>query len=275
MGVLTATWRTWVKGESVTPAKLNTPITIDITSSVGNYIYGLELSNNSTDSDHDIDISAGQALDSTNSDVIILGAFTKQLDGGWTQGTNQGGLDTGSIAADTWYHMYAIAKPDGLADAIFSTNATTPSLPAGYTLFRRIGSVLTDSSANIVQFFQNGDIFHYNTPRLDIDVTAGALFDASDTLPSTPLGIETIANVSVNGSVGSGSVAGSQVVLYPEIYGSVAYWDAGIGNSAGTFGCTKQLFVNSSQQVRRKCNFTTGSLTYTVYVNYYIDARGK
>jgi len=65
-----------------------------------------------------------------------------------TLGVN--GLDVGAVAASTWYHAYAIAKPDGSKAFIASLSSTGPSFTnaAGYTKWVRIGAFRTDGTAN-------------------------------------------------------------------------------------------------------------------------------
>ena len=61
-----------------------------------------------------------------------------------TNGAN--GLDTGSLAADTWYYVFVIQGTSGVA-GLMSTS-TTPTLPSGYDdAKRRVGMVRTNSSA--------------------------------------------------------------------------------------------------------------------------------
>jgi len=52
-------------------------------------------------------------------------------------------LDTGTIAIDTWYAIWAIAKADGTTAALASASFTAPALPTGYTYKARIGAVQT------------------------------------------------------------------------------------------------------------------------------------
>jgi hypothetical protein len=75
-----------------------------------------------------------------------------------------GGLDTGSVAASTWYTTWLIANPSSkLLSCMFSTSATAPVMPANYTFRMRAGSAATDASANkcLYRFNTNGRIFHY------------------------------------------------------------------------------------------------------------------
>lgn len=67
------------------------------------------------------------------------------------------GLDTGVIAQASWYHVYAIGKPDGTSSLLASLNATTPALPSGYTWKRRLGALRTNAaSATLVSTYQVG-----------------------------------------------------------------------------------------------------------------------
>ncbi len=135
------------------------------------HIYGLTLSNNSTDASNDIDIAAGEVASSDTAPVLITLAsgITKRLDAAWAVGTGNGGLDTGSIA-DTTYHLWLIQRSDtGVVDALFSTSATSPTMPTSYDRKRRIGAILRVSGA-IVAFTQIGDEFIRSAAILDVDV---------------------------------------------------------------------------------------------------------
>lgn len=58
------------------------------------------------------------------------------------------GLDTGSEASNTWYHIWAIGKADGTQDCLLSASATAPTLPSGYTYKCYLGAVRNNSSGN-------------------------------------------------------------------------------------------------------------------------------
>jgi len=117
-------------------------------------------------------VAAGEAADSTAAVYLTLAASIGKTTGAWAVGTGNGGLDTGTIANNTWYHFFLIRRPDtGVVDVLFSLSATSPTLPANYTQFRRIGSGRTNGSAQWTRFFQDGDLFQWETPTLDVDVT--------------------------------------------------------------------------------------------------------
>lgn len=137
------------------------------------YLAGFTLSNSTSgetpDADHDIDIAAGECRDSTHTaNIVLASSMTKQLDASWAAGDFKGGLDGGEVQADTWYHVFVIKNPTSAAvDVLFSTSATAPTLPNGYTKFRRIGSVRTDASANILAFKQYGNKFIWVDPPVN------------------------------------------------------------------------------------------------------------
>lgn len=136
------------------------------------YKYGLTISNG-TDTAHDIDVAVGVARSEQDSENMnLVTAITKQIDATWAAGDDAGGLFTGTVANSTWYHVFLIKKDsDGSIDAGFDTSFTAANIPTGYTAYRRIGSVLTDGSANILQFSQKQDMFLWLDPPQDFSST--------------------------------------------------------------------------------------------------------
>jgi hypothetical protein len=107
------------------------------------------------------------------------------------------GLDTGSLANNTFYAVYAIGDSFGVnaGSAIISADLSSPLLPGGYDMYFRIGYVKTDGSAEFLPFRQDGaglDRWMWYDAAIATDITAGssatfAAVDASDGLPaSTP-----------------------------------------------------------------------------------------
>ncbi len=123
---------------------------------------------NGTDTDHDIDFTAGNFNFDDGSGQAVATALTKQIDAAWVVGNNVGGLDTGTVTADATYYLFAIYNPTlTISDYLFSTSATSPTLPSGYTKKKRIASLLTDGAGDIrngtYTFFNDGSYkFIYN-----------------------------------------------------------------------------------------------------------------
>jgi len=233
------------------------------------YLFGLTLSNG-TDTVNDINISAGKCRDELDTATIVLTAITKQLDSAWAAGTNAGGRSSASLADGTW-HVFAIAKADGTADVLFHTALDPTSvLPSGYTVYRRIGSIVR--STTILQFSQFGDEFLLTTAVTDSFVVPTS---AAFRTVTVPLGIKVYAKMRVGFSslINSG---GSVRVSSPD-EGDAAP-NSGVSDvlaSATTYANAATLAVrtNTSAQVR----VIGGSATNTYIIGSYgwVDHRGR
>ena len=159
---------------------------------------------NGTDTSHDIDFTAGNFDFDDQSGQATLSAITKQIDAAWAEGTNAGGLDTGTVAADTFYYLFAIYNPTTqTSDALFSASKTSPTLPSGYTKKKYVGCVLTSGSANIVGFRQVGNRFYYSSRFFDIPSGTAPTSPTNKTLTAPP---NTLAMTTTHYVHGSGSI---------------------------------------------------------------------
>src|SRR5438045_2280633 len=127
--------------------KLNADLdTLD--SALAGVLYGCTLS--AAGATATFGIAAGTA-----SGMVLASAYTKTT-AAWAVGTALGALDTGAIANNTWYHAFLIERTDtGVVDVLISLSPTAPTMPASYTIKRRIGSMKTDGSAQWKAFSQN------------------------------------------------------------------------------------------------------------------------
>ncbi len=144
-----------------------------------NFIGGLRLAQ-AADTDHDITIAAGDARDPTDAaDLTLAAAITKQIDAAWVVGTNQGGMDTSTVANTTLYAVWLIKRSDtSVVDALFSTSFSAPTMPASYDYKRLIGAVKTNGSANIIAFVQRGDEFWFTGDVVE-DIDDATITDAT------------------------------------------------------------------------------------------------
>lgn len=134
-----------------------------------------------------ISMASGASRDSTDTNDIILNSSIS------INGANVGanGVDVAAIVLNSFYAVYVIGDSTDYQPVagLLSLNATAPSLPTTYDMYRRVGWVLTDGSANILQFWQYGTgqqrMYYY-------DVGISALSGGSST---------TYANVSLVASV--------------------------------------------------------------------------
>jgi hypothetical protein len=272
------------KGAALTKLRMNAGGTVpewaaDTVSNPGS-LFGLTLSNNGSDATNDIDIATGIAADSTNADTITLAAgLTKRLDAAWAVGTNQGGLDTGSIANAT-YHVYLIKRPDtGVVDAIFSTSASAPTLPTSYTLYRRIGSIVRTGAA-IKAFFQEGDYFYWSVQASDIAANNPGTAAVTATL-TVPVGIRVLAVI--NAGFTDSDTAGAMYFLITALdqtdtTPSATAFIVGHPNEVGgkiTPSTVTQARTNTSGQVRYRISQSDASVTAIIQTLGWIDGRGR
>lgn len=100
-----------------------------------------------------------------------------------TLSTGALGIDTGVVALKKWYYVYVIAKHTTGStgqdiSAVLSLSATSPTLPSGYTFYRRVGCVrTTNASATLAQMYQVGSSntreYWFNTTAEMVALTAG------------------------------------------------------------------------------------------------------
>ncbi len=179
-------------GNDLQAAELN-----EVLKSLWNHISGLELSNNSVDADHDLDVAPGACMDSTRTYLMRLPTtMIKQLDIPWAVGSTLGGmLDGVAPVANTWYNVFLFRRDtDGVVDVGFTVLLDpTADLPSGYTAWRLIGSMKTDGTTpgNWLGFSNIGADFRWKSPILDINViTAPGVTPASLHVLRVPIGRE-------------------------------------------------------------------------------------
>jgi len=244
-------------------------------------IYGLTLSNNGSDATNDIDIASGYAADSTGAAVMNLAsAITKRLDAAWAVGTNQGGLDTGSIA-NTTYHVWLIQRSDtSVVDALFSASATSPTMPTNYDRKRRIGSILRESAA-IAAFSQFGDEFRRSASVLDVNVTNPGDAAITRTL-SVPTGVkvDAIINIAFDAGAGSTIVYLSPLDVSDEAASAAAAPLGNIGMTDNADADTRmfgqiRIRTNTSAQIRSRLQGSNATANLFIATLGWIDTRGR
>jgi len=235
------------------------------------WIDGLTLAPNATNPTTQIDIAPGQARDSTNATIMELTAtLTKGLNAAWAAGSGNGGLFSGTVAANTWYHAFLIEKDaDGSIDAGFDTSVAAANRPAGYSRYRRIGSIATDSAASISPFIQWGDVFH--TPQ-STAYSGGQRVMAALTL-AVPPGVRVLPLLSAH--VGVTSSAQGIVTLAPgdDLTLTRRFFEfnatSGNGSGAGVGPPT-----DTSQRIGLEVG-GSGAPSVDLWVNGCIDPRGR
>jgi hypothetical protein len=155
------------------------------------YVNGLRLVSVSTttmtvsqglcrDSTNTNDIKVGLPLNvaatQTGVEPVAAGAGAVTID---VTLSGAGGIDTGTVAASTFYAVHAIGDSYGVnpGSALLSLSLTAPTLPKGYDMFRRIGFIKTDGSSHILAFRQYGvtaDRWMWWDVAIATSITAGS-----------------------------------------------------------------------------------------------------
>ena len=239
-----------------------------------NYISGLTLS--TAGSSATFGIAVGAATDTTSASTMRMSSAYTKTTSAWAVGTAAGSLDTGAIANSTWYHVWLIQRVDtGVVDVLISLSASAPTMPTNYTLKRRIGSMLTNGSAQWVRFFQNGDIFRWETPINDYsprDIT-GAASDITLTA-RVPTGVRVLAYLNGHIQTASGNASFS-IRATDEIYTAASVQIGGFNVSNYADSWNRQIMTNTSGQYIVSNN-GTGSFVYLYFGTLsWVDFRGQ
>lgn len=129
----------------------------------------------------------------TDTGIDITTTIVKSLDSSWAAGDGAGGLDTGTLQANSGYHVFAISGPSG-SDVLISASAVNPVMPSGYDTKLRRGGVITDASKNVRPFIQNGNHFALEVPiALGWGDFSGGAFISKQLI--VPLGVKLRAEI--------------------------------------------------------------------------------
>jgi len=189
--------------------------------------------------------------------------------------TGANGLDSGSLANSTWYHCFAIGKTDGTA-AFFASTSLSPTLPTGYTLKRRFGSVKTNGSAQLIAFKQIGNDFYWAVPVSDYATTpANTATNIALSVPSG-LNVKALVRGSYRYTVPTNTVT---------LYSPIAVTDAGAVTASGYESTTiigsgndisnfaAQIYTDTSRNIRHIASAAAGTLR--VVTEGWVDVRGQ
>lgn len=240
---------------------------------------------NGTDADHDIDFTAGVFQFDDGSGQAVANALTKQIDAAWVEGDNAGGLDTGSVATDTTYHMFAIYNPTtSTSDYLFSTSSSSPTMPSGYTKKKRVGSLITNASSNILVFTQSGKNFYLkNTVQDSLITYASSSYPTTSTLLNltvpTGISVKAIINVDMqtqNNSVGAKAIYISspyQNDITPSISSYSLFNASQGGNENENMATQLNVITNTNGAVRQRGNSANigSSLLTSGWIDFDLD----
>jgi hypothetical protein len=243
---------------------------IDLKKYEGTTLSGYEISNNSTDSNHDIDIAPGFALsDVDDTPINLFTTMTKQLDALFAEGTNQGGLDTGTIGVSTWYYIYAIYNTSTkITDILFSASATDPIMPSNYTHKRRIrGAIYTDGAANILGFYQEDNVFKFLDSHHDLSTTAIGSTSRLTLAVTTPPEMTAIIQCTIEHNLAAYMIVNE--VRQTDVTPSAGKYDLSTNTTNAQSFLRKLLYTDSSSQIAYRG--TDANINFHVHTLGFID----
>jgi hypothetical protein len=238
-----------------------------------NYLSGLTLS--TAGASATFGIAIGQAADAANAIMMALGSAYTKTTSAWALGTGNGAMDTGTVAASTWYHVYLIQRPDTLVtDVLFSLNVSAPTMPANYTRKRRVGSMKTNGSSQWVKFLQIGDEFLWDA--MGSDFSTAALTTSALTIgpANVPTGVKVDARI--RGYFLHASAATALLLTSfdeSDQAVDVHFATAQISVAAQAVNFVAQIRTDTSAQMRARSNAASSTLWFAAYG--WRDDRGK
>lgn len=266
-----------VKGRSTAGAGV--PEDIVLAALLQNYLTGLGLTYASTTT---FTVAAGIAADSTNAVMMPLASALTKSTSAWAVGSGNGGIDTGTIANTTWYHVWLIRRSDtGVMDVLFSTSATAPTMPTNYDAKRRVGMVLTDGSAHFVQWVQDGDRFRWSTPVAAFaTVTNPGTSAVTRTLAGIPTGVRVQADIVVAADGIADQPGGVYVsdLSVADVAADGTTFTIDVYNGSGSInvvGAPHSVMTNTSAQVRTRLQLSGASTHLNITVLGWADRRGR
>ena len=169
-----------------------------------------------------VSVTAGEVLLRSAGGVPKLASAVSLTVDTSTVGAN--GLDTGTLAASTWYAVWVISNGSTTAGLV-SLSSTAPTMPSGYTFKARVGWIRTDGTANKfpLPFLQAGEVVEFQPASgtnltAHVDVASGNASNAAVSLanfmPPTALVFRAKARYAALNNCSVGSTATSQAYSF-------------------------------------------------------------
>ncbi len=113
----------------------------------------LVVANNATTPNSKVDVTVSEIiLKDTSGYPYLASTVSLTLD---ITASGANGLDTGAEANSTWYHIWVISNGTTVV-GLFSTSATAPTMPSGYTYKAYAGAIYNSAGGDLIRISQLG-----------------------------------------------------------------------------------------------------------------------
>lgn len=233
------------------------------------------------DASHDVQVNPGSCWDSlvgNDRSIELPAAIVKQIDAAWTEGTNAGGMATGSVANDTLYYVILIDEDAGTGvDVMFDVSASGANAPTGWTARRVIWHVITDGSADILDYRQTGDRCVLGVPPLDVNDTTGTLFVHGTGTLTAPPGVLAFITAQFVAD-GCTSLAGKLRATGSADSGNDCFLQDSAGDATRALGGYFEIALDASSQMQYSLGASGGSAAWAqvaIWTRGWNDPRGR
>lgn len=160
------------------------------------------------------------------------------------------------------------------------TGIPGPQMPTSYDRFRRIGSIVR-TGGSIKAFFQDGDVFQWAVPVLDVNATNPGTAAVTRTL-TLPTGIRVRARGSVTASGVNAQTPGA--VYLSDLITTDTAAAAATAQSISSYvdtvtnlnnGGFFEVVANRSAQIRSRIQISDAGVTIFIQTHSWVDARGR
>lgn len=203
---------------------------------------GLYIANNATNPNYQVDIDAAGIIVTAPTGRRYSASSVNLTVDLTASGAN--GLDTGSEANSTWYHLWVIYNGSTVA-GLMSTSATAPTMPSGYTYKGYVGAIYNNSSGDLVKTRQRN---HVVSCTSQANLSAGT----STTNASVTVSIPTTANevlVTLEDNPNASSFSNFTVSPINDNNHRLLFRGAATGATAGDYKATAWVPIYEDQTI--------------------------
>ena len=189
-----------------------------------------------------------------------------------------GGLDTGIEAVSTWYAVYVIADTNGVnpVDALLSLTPISPTLPAGYDIFFRMGWVRNDAAANFLEFLQTNGERNRHHLWVNVDLSALNVLSGGSALSFATVSLAAFVPLTARRVMMTwefnGNVTAADFALRVPGAGTTranSYFSIFPGTTVTVRDASKEVWTDENQDIEYEVN--SGASSLDLWVNGYTD----